>query len=71
MMATAKTGAMFTVYTALGSLGAAFTPAVQSLALGIYTRRGGEGTGKLFGALSVVQALGYTSVHLSLRGRFC
>jgi len=33
-------------------------PAVQSLALLIYARRGGEGTGKLFGALSVVQALG-------------
>ena len=59
MMATAKTGTLFTVYTALGSFGAGFTPAVQSLALGIYAGRGGEETGKLFGGLSVVQALGY------------
>ena len=58
LMATANTGTMFTVYTVLGSLAAGFTPAVQSLALGIYAGRGGEETGKLFGALSVVQALG-------------
>jgi hypothetical protein len=59
LMATANTGTMFTVYTVLGSLAAGFTPAVQSLALGIYAGRGGEETGKLFGGLSVVQALGY------------
>lgn len=59
MMATAKTGTLFTVYTVLGSLGAGFTPAVQSLAMGIYAGRGGEETGKLFGSLSVVQVLGY------------
>jgi len=59
LMATAKTGTMFTVYTVLGSLAGGFTPAVQSLALGIYGGRGGEETGKLFGGLSVVQVLGY------------
>ena len=59
LMATAKTGTMFTAYTILGSLAAGFTPAIQSLALGIYAGRGGEETGKLFGGLSVVQALGY------------
>ena len=58
MMATAKTGIMFTVYTVMGSLAAGYAPAVQSLALGIYTSRGGEETGKLFGGLSMVQALG-------------
>jgi len=63
MMATAKTGALFTAYTALGSLAAGFSPAVQSLALGIYAGRGGEETGKLFGALSVLQALGYVTLH--------
>lgn len=65
MMATANTGIMFTVYTIMGSLGSGFTPALQSLALGIYAGRGGGETGKLFGALSVVQALGYvlTLVH--------
>ena len=54
LMATAKTGTMFTAYTILGSLAAGFTPAIQSLALGIYAGRGGEETGKLFGGLSVV-----------------
>lgn len=64
LMATAKTGTMFTAYTVLGSLAAGYTPAVQSLALGIYGSRGGEETGKLFGGLSVVQALGYSSICL-------
>lgn len=58
MMATAKTGTLFTIYTMLDSLSAGYTPAVQSLALGIYTSRGGHETGKLFGGLSVVQVLG-------------
>ena len=64
MMATATTGTMFTAYTAFGSLGAGFTPAVQSLALGIYAGRGGEETGKLFGGLSVVHALGYAPLTI-------
>ena len=63
-MATAKTGLLFTVYTMLDSLSAGYMPAVQSLALGIYASRGGQETGKLFGGLSVVQALGYGSVRL-------
>ena len=65
LMAKAKTGTMFTVYTALGCLGAGFLPAIQSLALWIYAGRGGEETGKLFGGLSVVQALGCDSVRLA------
>jgi len=67
MMATAKTGTMFTVYTVLGSLAAGFAPAVQSLAMGIYAGRGGEETGKLFGGLSVVQALGYSQFVIRSR----
>jgi len=67
LMATAKTGTMFTVYTVLGSLAAGFAPAVQSLALGIYAGRGGEETGKLFGGLSVVQALGYSQFVIRSR----
>jgi len=59
LMASATTGTMFTAYTVVGSLSAGFTPAVQSLALGIYAVRGGEETGKLFGGLSMVQALWY------------
>lgn len=59
LMASAATGTMFTVYTIIGGLSAGFTPSVQSLALGIYAVRGGEETGKLFGGLSMVQALWY------------
>ena len=70
MMAFARTGTMFTVYTALGSLAVGFTPAAQSLALGIYAGRGGEETGKLFGALRVVQVLGYNSIVLDSRYLF-
>jgi hypothetical protein len=47
----------FTLATVVGSMGSGFNPAVQSVALGLYRRRGGTESGKLFGALSVVQAL--------------
>ncbi|KAF8843573.1 MFS general substrate transporter [Paxillus ammoniavirescens] len=61
VMAIATSGAVFTFGTAIGSFGSGFSPAVQALALEIYTKRGGRGrgeAGKLFGALSVTQALG-------------
>ncbi|KAF5315849.1 hypothetical protein D9611_005020 [Ephemerocybe angulata] len=47
----------FAVYSVLGAMGVGFSPAVQTLALAMYARRGGTETGRLFGALSVVQAL--------------
>ncbi|KAK7054689.1 hypothetical protein VNI00_003152 [Paramarasmius palmivorus] len=48
----------FTVFGMMGSLGTGFAPAIQSVALDLYTRGGEETeTGKLFGAMSVVQAL--------------
>ncbi|EKM55220.1 uncharacterized protein PHACADRAFT_143280 [Phanerochaete carnosa HHB-10118-sp] len=74
----ASTGPQYTAATALGAFGAGFGPALQSVALGLYTRRnGGSGagaeSGRLFGALSVVQSLcsdvlgpalhGFTFVH--------
>lgn len=68
MMATAKTGMMFTAYTVLDSLAAGYAPAVQSFALWIYTSRGGEETGKLFGGLSMVQALGGSIISPMLFG---
>ena len=49
---------MFMVYTIMGGLSAGYSPVIQSLALGVYTERGGEETGKLFGGLNVVHALG-------------
>ncbi|KAI5899598.1 MFS general substrate transporter [Schizophyllum commune H4-8] len=46
------------VGAAMGAaIGAALPAALQSVALDIYVRRGGSEAGKLFGALSVVQAL--------------
>ena len=56
-MGLAATALPFTLFTLLGSLGTGFTPAMQSVALELYARRGETETGKLFGALSVVDAL--------------
>ena len=47
----------FTVFSMLGSFGSGFGPATQSVALGLYTLRGETESGKLFGAMSVVQSL--------------
>lgn len=61
-MAVASTGTLFALSSVIGSFTAGFSPAVQALALDVYTNRRtqdrGE-VGKLFGALSVIQALGY------------
>ena len=56
-MALAPTPITFVAASALGSLGTAFSPTVHSLSLELYRRRGGTEFGKLFGAMSVVQAL--------------
>lgn len=45
----------FIVFTVLASCGAGYGPAIQSLALEVYARRGGTETGRLFGVLGVVQ----------------
>lgn len=47
----------YTAFTMLGAFGSGFSPAVQSVALGLYTLRGGTESGRLFGAMSVVQSL--------------
>ncbi|KAJ7120490.1 major facilitator superfamily domain-containing protein [Mycena crocata] len=61
LMPFAPTGLIFTLFTMLASLGSGFSPGVQSAALGLYTAKmAGQGSvesGKLFGALSVVQTL--------------
>ena len=51
------TGLMFALATGLGALAMGCGPAMQSVALTLYNRRGGKDSGKLFGALSVVQAI--------------
>ncbi|THG94666.1 hypothetical protein EW026_g6843 [Hermanssonia centrifuga] len=53
----APTAMLFTVCSMMGAFGAGFSPAMQSVALGLYTQSGGTESGKLFGAMSVVQAL--------------
>jgi hypothetical protein len=53
--------AIFTVLSVVSALGDGFSPAVQSVALEMYIHRGGTENGRLFGALSVVQALGYVA----------
>ena len=57
LLVSIPTAVAFTLGTVVGSMGSGFSPAVQSVALGLYRRRGGTESGKLFGALSVVQAL--------------
>jgi hypothetical protein len=56
-MGLANTAGAFTLFGILGAFGAGFNPAMQSVTLALYARRGGTETGRLFGALSVLQAL--------------
>ncbi|KAG6330429.1 hypothetical protein ID866_8658 [Astraeus odoratus] len=66
IMATATSGTVFAIGTMIGSVSVAFSPLAQALALEIYgatgkkpAQRGGRGdVGRLFGAMSVLQALG-------------
>ncbi|CAL1705198.1 unnamed protein product [Somion occarium] len=48
---------VFTVFTVMTCFGAGYSPAIQSVALIMYTENGGVESGKLFGAISVVQSL--------------
>ena len=41
----------------LGAMGAGFPAAAQSVALALYAKRGGVEIGRLFGAISLVQAI--------------
>ena len=66
VMGLVPTPSVFLAFTLFGSFGSGYSPAVQSVALELYSRRGGTESGKLFGALSVVQALRYGSI-LSIR----
>jgi hypothetical protein len=57
-MGLAPMALAFTAFGMFGSLGSAFSPAMQSAALALYMQRGNKESGRLFGALSVLQALG-------------
>jgi len=65
----ASNGLLFACGTVLQALGAGYAPAVQAFALDVYNRRGGKSeAGKLFGAISVVQALGSQILGPALYG---
>ncbi|KAF9061927.1 major facilitator superfamily domain-containing protein [Rhodocollybia butyracea] len=57
LMGTTTSPLAFTVFGMLASLGGGFGPAIQSVALELYAQRGGTETGRLFGAMGVMQAL--------------
>ncbi|PIL24217.1 hypothetical protein GSI_13970 [Ganoderma sinense ZZ0214-1] len=57
LMVFSTSGLMFAGVATLGAFGMGFGPAIQSIALTLYNRRGGKDSGKLFGAMSVVQSL--------------
>ena len=61
-MGLARTGRQFTIFGVVGAFGLGFNPAMQSVTLALYTRRGGTEAGRLFGALSVIQAFAYVPV---------
>ncbi|OJA15917.1 hypothetical protein AZE42_11217 [Rhizopogon vesiculosus] len=65
----ASDGLLFVCGSILQSLGVGYSPAVQAFALEVYNRRGGKGeAGKLFGAISVMQALGAQILGPALYG---
>ncbi|KAF8077579.1 major facilitator superfamily domain-containing protein [Lyophyllum atratum] len=67
-LALMPTPLFFTVFSMLGAMGAGLNPAIQSVALAMYRRRGGTESGRLFGALSVVQALSSSIVGPAMYG---
>lgn len=67
-MPLAPNGGFFTLVAMLGSLGSGFGPAVQSIALELFGRRGGAEAGRLFGALSVLSGIGASVIGPALFG---
>ena len=57
LMGLAQSPLPFALSGTLSAFGAGFSPAAQSVALALYAKRGGIETGKLFGAISLIQAI--------------
>ncbi|KAI0072772.1 MFS general substrate transporter [Panus rudis PR-1116 ss-1] len=68
LMPFAPNAAVFTVYTMMTCFGSGFSPAIQSVAMSLYAEKGGQESGKLFGALSIIQSLGTGAVGPALFG---
>jgi hypothetical protein len=56
---------VFVAVSVLGALAVGYAPTVHSLSLELFTRRGGAPSeaGRLFGAMSVIQTIGYALPH--------
>lgn len=59
----APNAVFFTLFTVLAAFGVGLSPALHGVALSLFVAQGGTESGKLFGAMSVVQTLrcGYIS----------
>ncbi|KAI9453161.1 MFS general substrate transporter [Lactarius psammicola] len=70
LLAVSKNAGMFVAASMLATFAIGYAPVVQSLSLELYVRRGGETSeaGRLFGAMSVIQALGNQIIGPSLFG---
>ncbi|KAH8997654.1 major facilitator superfamily domain-containing protein, partial [Lactarius hatsudake] len=70
LIAVSKNAGMFVAASMLATLSIGYAPVVQSLSLELYARRGGQTSeaGRLFGAMSVIQALGNQILGPSLFG---
>ena len=56
-MGLAQSPILFALSGTLDAFSLGFSPAVQSVALALYAKRGGVETGRLFGALSLLQVI--------------
>jgi len=57
VMGLAQSPILFAFSGIFGAMGAGFSPAAQSVALALYAKRGGVETGRLFGAISLIEAI--------------
>ena len=56
-MGLARSPVLFALSGTLSAFGSGFSPAAQSVALALYAQRGGVEIGRLFGAISLIQAI--------------
>ena len=64
-IAVSKNAGVFVAASALGAIAEGYPPTIHSLALELYTRRGGAPSeaGRLFGAMSVIQTIGCAPLY--------
>jgi len=70
LLAVSRDARVFVAVSVLGALAVGYAPTVHSLSLELFTRRGGAPSeaGRLFGAMSVIQAIGTQVVGPPLFG---